>query len=221
MMDCTRARSVDRLIGVVACSVTLLLAWTGAAAGTARADGDPASDVLATQTLFLPQDAASTPAQQNQLQELLQEAASRGYPIRVAVIGSATDLGSITPLWRQPVSYAKFLGQELSLTYKGTLLVVMPNGFGLYRQQGAVPGESALGGVAAPGAGLENATLGAVTRLATAAGHPLQVPQAAAPSASGSSDIVPWLIFGAGLLLAAVAWTGSLRARPLNLSARK
>jgi hypothetical protein len=34
------------------------------------------------------------------------------------------------------------------------------------------------------------------------------------PSVPGSSDTVPWLVFAAGALLIAVAWTFSLRARP-------
>ena len=36
----------------------------------------------------------------------------------------------MTALWRNPRGYARFLGIELSLAYKGRLLVVMPNGFG-------------------------------------------------------------------------------------------
>ena len=88
---------------------------TGAVSPAARADGDPASDVLAQQNLFLPQDAGVPARQQTQIATLLQEAAHAGYPIRVALIASPTDLGSVTALWQQPQSYAKFLGQELAL----------------------------------------------------------------------------------------------------------
>ncbi len=70
-------------------------------------------------------------------------AAKSGYPLRVAVIASPADLGSVTPLWRQPQAYAGFLGEELSLLYKGTLLVVMPDGFGLYGPGAAVPAQRA------------------------------------------------------------------------------
>jgi hypothetical protein len=47
---------------------------------------------------------------------------------------SRSDLGSVTELWRQPQSYARFLDQELSLSlvYHGPLLVAMPGGFGYY-----------------------------------------------------------------------------------------
>ncbi|MBV9006759.1 MAG: hypothetical protein JO181_18980, partial [Solirubrobacterales bacterium] len=50
----------------------LALGWSAA---PARADGDPASDVLATQLLYLPQDAGVPAAQQAQLGALLQTAA--------------------------------------------------------------------------------------------------------------------------------------------------
>ncbi|MGB0092893.1 MAG: hypothetical protein WBP81_10225, partial [Solirubrobacteraceae bacterium] len=53
-----------------------------------------------------------------------------GFAIRVAIISSDYDLGSITALWREPRVYARFLGLELSAVYRGRLLVVMPNGFG-------------------------------------------------------------------------------------------
>ena len=48
----------------------------------------------------------------------------------MAIIAKPDDLGSVTSLWREPQAYAHFLGLELSLAYKGRLLVVMPNGFG-------------------------------------------------------------------------------------------
>ncbi len=194
--------------------------WLLAAlAPRAGADGDPASDVLTTQSLFLPQDAAMPAAQQLQLTALVQEADRVGYPIRVAVIASATDLGSITELWRQPVSYAKFLGQELSLTYRGTLLVIMPNGFGLNpagRSLGSA--QAALAGIPiqAGGAGLAQTALQAVQRLASAAGHSLTLPRAETPGGAGSSDAIPGVVVGLGLLLIGAAWGASLRARPLG-----
>ncbi|MBV8430338.1 MAG: hypothetical protein JO244_04200, partial [Solirubrobacterales bacterium] len=126
--DCRRLR---RSVTLGALLLALAVGWSWAAPA-ALADGDPASDVLATQTLFLPQDAQVPLAEQAQLARLLQEAARSGYQIRLALIASPSDLGSITELWRQPATYASFLGQELSLTYRGLLVVIMPNGFGLY-----------------------------------------------------------------------------------------
>jgi hypothetical protein len=203
----------------------------------AGADGDPASDVLATQSLFLPQDAGIPVAQQGQLSGLLTETARAGYPIRVAVIASSADLGSVTELWRQPQAYAQFLAQELGLVYRGPLLVVMPEGFGFHSAGGAAgssgsvassgsaasSGRSVLAGVriTASRTGLGTATLTAVQRLATASGHPVPIPAATASgSGSGSSDPVAVIVFVAGAGLIVVSWAVSLRARPPRLHRR-
>ena len=209
------------LCTVLALSVGLLSAVLPAAA---RADGDPASDVLATQSLFLPADAGVSFAHESQLNQVLTNAASAGFPIRVAVIASKSDLGSVTALWRQPQTYAQFLGEELSLVYHGTLLVVMPDGFGLNGPAQAVAaGRSTLAGLhpAAGGPVLGTAALTAVRRVAAAAGHPLALPATttAAPS-SGSTDGLPIIAFVVGLGLVAAAWTASLRARPAQLPRR-
>lgn len=183
----------------------------------ARADGDPASDVLATQKLFLPQDAASRPREQAQLGALLQEATRSGYRIRVALIGSQTDLGSVTELWRQPQTYARFLGQELSLVYRGALLVVMPNGYGTYgfTARAVVRRQS----LPAPGAagGLAPAALSAIRALAAASGHPLPMPTIGQAPTASSGETTGWIAFGIGVILVLAAWTASLRARPPHI----
>ena len=209
--------SVAALVLLAACAVAM---WRS---GPAHADGDPASDVLATQSLFLPQDAGVPDRRQAQLISLLGEAQRNGVPLRVAVIASAADLGSVTELWDQPRPYAKFLGQELSLVYRGPLIVVMPNGFGSYRSgKPAAADQSALAGLAPAGSvsRLGDVTLAVIARIAAASGHPLTLPSVASPRVPGSSDTVPWLAFAAGALLIAVAWTFSLRARPLQLRRR-
>jgi hypothetical protein len=48
------------------------------------------------------------------------------------MIGHAYDLGSAGVLWKRPQIYAKFLAQELASFHKCWLLVVMPNGYGIY-----------------------------------------------------------------------------------------
>ena len=203
----------------------MLLVAVGGHPGSARGDGDPASDVLYSQSVFLPQDAGMSSGQQAQLGALLQTAQRSGYHIKVALIASPADLGSVTPLWREPRNYALFLGQELSLVYRGVLLVVMPNGFGLYGRGGPVAAEqSALGDLHPPGAhGLGTAALTAIERLAAASGYRLAVPGAAvAPgSTAGSSDTLSWVAFAIGGALIVMAWSASLRARPLQLSRRR
>lgn len=221
-MDSTRApdRCPLARLALRAAVCAACVALAGASLPTpSRADGDPASDILVSQSLFLPQDARVPPAQQAQLGALLQAARTRQYRIRVALIASRQDLGSVTELWHQPQDYARFLGQELSLVYGGPLLVVMPGGFGLYRPGGGAPG--ALTGVRAPAAGaLATAALTAIRRLAAAAGHPLPAPSAAASSTSSSGDAVPWVVFALGGLVIAGAWGASLRARPPRLRNR-
>src|ERR1700678_555185 len=102
----------------------------GVLAPVARADGDPGSDVLVYQNLFVAADANISIAQQVELGDLLTSAQRSGFTIRVAIIATQADLGAITQLWGKPTSYASFLGIELSLAYAQRLLVVMPDGFG-------------------------------------------------------------------------------------------
>jgi hypothetical protein len=100
------------------------------AAQSARADGDPASDYLLVQAVFVPYEAATATKQQHVLTALVAKVNKAGFTIRVAVVASAYDLGSVTVLWRKPQTYARFLGAELAFVYNQRLLVVMPNGFG-------------------------------------------------------------------------------------------
>jgi cytochrome c biogenesis protein CcmG/thiol:disulfide interchange protein DsbE len=158
----------------------------------ARADGDPGSDVLVYQDLFAGSDAGLSVQQQVQLGDLLKAAAREDFPVRVAIIASPFDLGSVTALWRQPREYARFLGIELSLAYKQRLLVVMPNGFGFnWPGHSAAPGYRALAGIpiGAGGAGLFNATEAAVGKLALAGGVKLPsiAHSAGAPAAPGGA----------------------------------
>jgi hypothetical protein len=97
----------------------------------AGADGDPASDVLYTESAYLPYD-APPPAAATALRKAIESAYGRHYRIKVAVIGSQVDLGSVPSLWGKPTQYAKFLGTELETFFVGPLLVVMPHGFGIY-----------------------------------------------------------------------------------------
>jgi hypothetical protein len=205
----------------------LALALLSVGAAPALGDGDPASDVLATQPLFLPADAGLSPGQQAQLASLANAARRSGVSLRVAMIASPADLGSVTELWRRPHTYARFLAQELSLVDRGphppSVLVVMPNGFGAGAPPSAAPSvRAALAGLPPPGSAsrLGAATLTAIERIASAAGHPVAAPSATAAETAGStsSDVVPWLVFAAGAALIAVAWTLSLRARGLRRS---
>ncbi|HWE08438.1 MAG TPA: redoxin domain-containing protein [Solirubrobacteraceae bacterium] len=158
-----------------ATAVVLLAAvlGMGAMAGTALGDGDPGSDVLVYQDLFVAADAGMSISQQSQLGALLQKGARAGFPIRVAIISGPSDLGAVTALWHKPQAYARFLGYELSLAYKQRLLVVMPNGFGFnWPGHSTAATSQALARVAVHGggAGLFSAAQSAVRTLAADAG---------------------------------------------------
>ena len=160
------------------------LAGTGScagflSAGSARADGDPGSDVLVYQDLFAGAAAQLSIPQQIELQKLLGSARSAGVPIRVAVIGGPSDLGVVTALWLRPGPYARFLGLELSAAYGGRLLVVMPNGIGFNwpgHASAAIDARLTKIRGGSGGAGLLAASEAAVRTLAAAAGVTLAAP---------------------------------------------
>ena len=162
--------------------------WTVPAA--AFADGDPGSDVLVYQDLFAGSDAGLSVSQQVQLGTLLKSASRAGVPIRVAIISSQADLGSVTALWRQPRAYARFLGIELSLAYKQRLLVVMPNGLGFnWPGHASTAAYRTLAGVAvrSGAGGLFATTVSAVRALADAAGIKLSGVGVSTGGAAGSA----------------------------------
>jgi hypothetical protein len=140
---------------------------------SARADGDPASDYLLVQRVFVPFEGAVDAKQQHALTKEVAAVNKAGFAIRVAVIFSSYDLGSVTSLWRKPQTYARFLGVELSFIYKQRLLVVMPNGFGFnWVEHSPKDGYAVLSGTRVrPGtAGLIASATAAVEKLAAAAG---------------------------------------------------
>jgi hypothetical protein len=208
---------------VVAAVAIALAAWPG----RASADGDPASDVLTETPVYFPTDAGIPATQQAQLLKLVREAASRGYPIRVALIAHRSDLGSIGALWSKPNVYSGFLGTELSLVFHGTLLVVMPNGYGVdvigksgaaAKTQAAAAPLIRLAPAGSDGGALADSAMTAVQRITSADGIHLAVPRATvtATAASGGVDVIAWAVLSAGIVVLVAAWTASVRARPVG-----
>ena len=113
-----------RHVAIVAALVLL------AAPAVARANGDPASDYLLVQSIFLPFNAKVDPNASKELADTIREADQSGFKIKVAAIGSRYDLGTAFSLYEKAQRYAEFLGLELSFQYRDRLLVVMPNGYG-------------------------------------------------------------------------------------------
>lgn len=203
-----------RLVAIAALAALL-------AAPAARADGDPASDVLYTQKLFIPFQAPISTTVASQLDLLIAAANRAGYPLKVALIGNAYDLGAVPGLFRKPQQYARFLGYELTFLYRGRLLIVMPNGFGLFWFRHPVARERALLTSIPIGKGdqgLAIAAIAAVQRLAVAAGHPLPATTVHSYSSGGGGSSIALVAgaVGGGVLLCTVVgflafWTRSRR----------
>jgi hypothetical protein len=175
-------RSAKRLAIVVigaVCLATPAAAW---------ANGDPASDYLLTQPLFLPFTTNIDRGEVTRLAGLLKNANEQKYPIRVALILTPSDLGTAFSLFRKPQKYAEFLSLELAFVYRDRLLVVMPNGYG-YAVNGKPDKKASavLAKLPPPGADATKevtAAIAAVQALAKANGIELVVPKQSGGSAT-------------------------------------
>jgi hypothetical protein len=192
----------------VAIGAALLLL---AVPAVARANGDPASDYLLVQSIFLPFNAKVDQNASARLAGTIRAANKDDFKIRVAVIGSRYDLGTAFSLYNKPQNYAEFLGLELSFQYRDRLLVVMPNGYGY--SIGGKPnaaGERIVKMLPPPGKEatkqVEGATA-AIRKLATASGH--QLPASGGAGGSKTRDritVAAGALALAALLAAIVFW---------------
>jgi hypothetical protein len=139
----------------------------------ARADGDPASDVLLLQDVFVSYESVSAKPL-SQLRHVVAESKKAGFPVRVALIASSDDLGSEFGMWNSPQPYARFLNEEISFNSVRPLLVVMPAGFGIdhiaARVGNAIDQVPIAGGTQD---GLAISATVAVARMSAALGHPI------------------------------------------------
>jgi len=211
----------------------LLLALLGALllAPLARADGDPASDYLITYQVFYPYYSNTPKKELSVLQATVADANKRGFPIRVAVITSPYDLGSLSALWGKPQPYARFLATELSFAYKDRLLIVSPAGFGYVAGVKVTNGQPQV--LTSPVAlaklgtvpigkgttGLLVSADNAVRRLAASAGHPLPVEKGSSGSGGSSMDTVLIAVIGGVAALLIVGFEFWRRRRRLSASA--
>ena len=174
----------------------------------ARADADPASDVLLTQSVFYPYQPRVSPQLEAALNRLLTSIAHEHMPLKVAIIGMQLELGAIPEYWGKPQAYAEFLDHELAYPGPEPLLVVMPQGFGLVGVRPA----SALAHVPIDAGertyGLTRAAILAVVALANANGHAIAAPELPAPPSEGG-----------GLPGAVLALLGALVVIALTLTA--
>jgi hypothetical protein len=170
--------------GIVALVVAIVCLG---APSLARANGDPASDYLLTQNLFLPFTTKIDQTSVKRLNALLAEAKAQHFPIRAALVLAPSDLGTAFSLFGKPEKYAQFLGLELEFVYRDRLLVVMPSGYGYAVKGDPDPQASAvLKKLPPPGRDATkevDAAIVAVQRLAASEGRHLAVPKV-----SGSSS---------------------------------
>ena len=174
----------------------LLLGFSLLVPGAARANGDPASDVLLTDQVFLPYEAPISGSAAGDLRQTVAAANKKGFKIRVALIAFTSDLGTAVSLWKHPEDYSKFLGKEIAFVYTGPLLVSMPSGYGFYDRGKPVAKEQQVLAKLSPGTTptpLAESTTAAVRALAAAGGVTLP------KSSSGSSATHDRLILGAAV----------------------
>jgi len=203
------------LAALAALSVAAALVAVPVALG----DGDPASDVLYGSNFFPSYDAGMSPGALRALAATIAASKNAGYEIRVALIAKPDDLGAVTSLWAKPRQYARFLGTELGIVYKGPVLIVMPNGVGFYHDnRDPRAAYAALKSIrtAADGDTLAKAAIDSVAKLAARAGHPFKpqaIPVAESTSSSRGTLILVWLVCLLALGLAVTAITLYRRRR--------
>jgi hypothetical protein len=197
----------------------------------ALADVDPASDVLLLQDVYRsygpPTGQAMCKELSDALDTLTEETKKAGYPLKVAIIATKTDLGGAPELWKKPQAYAEFLARELAFfghqkAKAGELrplLVVMPAGFGV--TQAGPRARAALRDISIPPDAkvneLARAAADAIPKLAKAAGHPIKPLHLGSACHTGGGGTSP-LVFAAPLLAlvgitAFVALVRKLRSR--------
>jgi MYXO-CTERM domain-containing protein len=190
-----------RLLPVLAVAAAL-----AALPAPALADGDPASDYLLSEDVYLPLAPGVSPDLGRTITDLLKETRKAGFPLRVAIIAAPRDLGAVPQYFGRPQSYAPFLESEIAFNTKKPLLVVMPSGYGV----AALPkgAEAGLNGLAPPkspqGDDLGRAAITAIVKLSKAAGHPVATPKLPTASGGAGGSTSPVIVFGVPVALLAL-----------------
>jgi len=145
----------------------------------ARANGDPASDVIPVQPVFYGGLLDLESKEAAQLDALVKEARRRGYPINVVVISNLQDMGSADYLYNDPDNYSDYMSGEIASSIKGRLLIVMPGGLGVNYIGHSSDADRKLVDALPPPRTIKNllpAAIDAVLELAAADGVKLKVP---------------------------------------------
>jgi len=189
----------------------LLVVAVAALPSVALADGDPASDTLPSADAYLPVQPQPSPAGTARLAGLLKAARASGHPVKVAVIASPTDLGSVPVLFGKPDQYARFLAGEIRafLPAGATLIVAMPSGLGAAGPGATAAVHAAVTRLRSPANAdsdsLTNVAGQAIRATASAGGHPLPASVASAAGGTNAGRIVFVAVLALMLLLGSAA----------------
>jgi hypothetical protein len=195
---------------VAALTALVLLAGALAPAG-ALADGDPASDTILNLPAFLPFTPPVSAAVGRRLGATIAAAGRRGKPLKVAVIASAPDLGSVSSLFGRPQQYAEFLSREDAFAVKVPILVVMPAGLGFAKKGIAQDLGAAKDAKIPSGATSDQLATVATEAVAKLAG--IKAASGGGGGGSGTSGFVVAAIVIVGLTIAGVGGALLLRGR--------
>jgi hypothetical protein len=192
---------VIRLLPVLAVVAALAIAPPAA-----QADGDPASDVLLLQDVYLPYAPGVPGPLARTITNLLKTTRKAGFPLKVAIVADAKDLGAVPQFFGKPQQYAPFLQSEIAFNSKRPLLVVMPAGYGA----AALPkgSETGLQGLDPPksanGDDLGRSAIAAIVKLSASAGHPVPAPKVPSGGGGGGGSTSPLIVFGVPVALLAL-----------------
>jgi hypothetical protein len=193
---------IRRFLPVIAVAAAVALS-----PAAALADGDPASDTLLLQDVFLPYAPGIPAPLARTITTLVQTTRRAGFPLKVAIIAVPGDLGAVPQFFGRPQSYAPFLLSEIAFNSKKPLLVVMPAGYGA----AALPpgSETGLQGLSPPrsagGEDLGRAAVNAILKLSAAAGHPVPAPKLpSGTGGGGGGGTSPLIVFGVPVALLAL-----------------
>jgi hypothetical protein len=189
----------------------------------ALAHGDPTAHYLETDSLLTSYASPPDLRVERRLRGVLDAAAARGYPIKVALVANQGDTGGEPEPLQDTQSYVATVSDQLEAVspLKAPVLIVTPHGYGLGGKQPRggtlTPITPALAATLehdlplakqADGTALARTAMVAVRRLAAASGHPL--PKRIPPAKDNLNGILasqpddtlggPWLI--AALVLA-------------------
>lgn len=173
----------------------------------ALAHGDASTHYLETGDFYPGFGARASQDSELGLIGLLDAAKAAGYPMKVSILGDASDVMDTPDMLRHPQRYATFVASELERSHValvGPVVIVSPYGVGV-----AGPGAERLDVPTGPGGEqLVAAATAAVRTLAAAGGHalpanvaPARVPVITPPEPAGDgsdlSGLTPLVVFAA------------------------